>query len=543
MKIKHSLQIILLLLTIIPIICFGCYMIEHNTNHIENIMSENLQVVSDTQITDIRNFCKQRGDSLSMICQLDMVIDLILDRDNVFDGNRKYLSNFLETRVKNNEFSESLTIVDKDFNIIACSQKNYEKKAVELENSYDDFRDGSLFFSNILNPDSHGNTKQVVVVVKGIFYKEKLIGYIVEEINLLFFEQIRMEAGLWKDGTLYLTDGNNKIITAGEKNEESRREYVSSEEERKEFSEQWKKVDFSKNPEGEIQYHVNGVEYITYYACIDYTDWKILITVNLSNALKQKDQFRLLSVISIIIMIVIMLCMNKFVSIRITTPINRINQTLHRIKESGDYSLRIEGEGTNEIAELSREINDMIGYIEEEKIYEKEQKRKLKYKAERDSLTKAYNKEIIEKRIKSMLEACKLEHQAFSMVFVDVDNFKQFNTNYGHMVGDQVLQFVTETLERETQGTIGRVGGDEFVVGIDNPNVIKNLKKIFSRIVEILNKEFVTQTSQQVPIPCSMGIVITKNGGVSYDDLILKADEAMFQTKENGKNGFFILRI
>lgn len=541
MKIKHSLQIILLILTIIPIVTFGYYMIQYNSDHIEKIVSENLQVVSNTQIADIRNFCKQREDNLTILSQLDMVIDTILDKNSSRYREQRYLNNFLETRVENNEFSESFTIVDRELNIIACSEKRAGKKASRLESAKELFEDGNLYFSNILNLDLYGSRKQVVVVIKGIFYEEKLIGYILEEINLLFFEQIRMESGLWKDGTLYLTDGNGKLITAGEKNEESRKEFVSSKEERKEFSEKWNQIDFEKNPEGEIRYHMNGIEYITYYAGIDYTNWKIMLTVNLSNSLKYKEQSRILGVISVFTMIIIMLCMNKFVSIKITNPIEQISYTLHKIKENNDYTLRIEDKGTNEITELSQEINELIGYIEKENLYEKEQKRKLKQKAERDSLTKVFNKETIENQLKRLLKICQQEKQGFVLVFVDVDNFKQFNTNYGHMVGDQVLQFVASTLIKETKGVVGRVGGDEFVVGM-NVLDMDYLKVLFSNIVKMFNKKFVIEgTKKQVAVPCSIGIAISKDGSASYESLLVRADDAMFQTKENGKNGFSIL--
>lgn len=543
MKIKHSLQIILLILTIIPIVSFGYYLIQYNSNHIEDIVSENLQVVSNTQIADIRNFCKQREDNLSIICQLDMVIDSILDRNSTRQMEQRYLNNFLETRVENNEFSESLTIIDRELNIIACSEKITDKKASNLDKAKELFEAGNLYFSNILNPDSYNNNQKVVVVIKGIFDNENLIGYIVEELNLLFFEQIRMESGLWEDGTLYLTDGNGQLITAGEKDEESRREFVSSEDERKEFSEKWSQVDFEKNPEGEIHYQMNGIEYITYYAGIDYTDWKIMLTVNLSKSLKQREQSRVLGIISVFIMVVIMICMNKFVSVKITNPIKQISNTLHKIKENSDYSLRIEGKGTNEITELSQEINGLIDYIEKEKLYEKEQKRKLKHKAERDSLTKVFNKETIEKHLKKLLLMCQEEKHGFVLVFVDVDDFKLFNTQYGHMIGDQVLQFVATTLVEETKGIVGRVGGDEFIVGMDVKD-INYLKKLFGCIVKKLNDEFVIEgTMEQITIACSIGIAISKDGSASYESLLVRADDAMYQTKENGKNGFTILEI
>lgn len=541
MKIKNSLYITIILFTIIPIVIFGIYMIQANSERVEEIMNENLQVVSEIQISEIRNFCKQRGENLEILCQMDITKDLINGKGDAYGRDKEYLDNILKTHVVNDKFSESMTIVGKDFEVVSCSADYYESYAVNLQNGERYFEDGQLYFSNILNPNTHGNEKEVVAAVKGIYQGGELIGYIVEEINLLFFDSLRMDGGLWEQGTFYLIDGKHRIITAGTGQGESRKEFVLGNSEREDYNRKWKEVDLDKEPQGKIEYEVDSQKYATYYSTVDCTDWIVMVSINMSSFSKTKEQFLNLLRCSIVVFVVLMVWMSYMVTHRITRPVDKVIATLRDIQTQQDYSLRIDVDRKDEIGELSKEINMLVEYIERESFYEKERRRKLKDMAERDSLTGVLNKQGIRIKIEKMLKSAQTEKKRTALVFVDVDDFKNFNTEYGHMVGDQVLQFVADTLGI-LQGTVGRVGGDEFVVGINSQKAIDTLEDSIKRVMERLNGQFFLENEQTIiPICCSIGAAVSGESAQSYEELIQLADEAMFTAKNNGKNYYHIV--
>lgn len=125
--------------------------------------------------------------------------------------------------------------------------------------------------------------------------------------------------------------------------------------------------------------------------------------------------------------------------------------------------------------------------------------------------------------------------------FVDIDDFRDYNTNYGHAEGDHVIKFVAHTLREMIPGSVGRNGGDEFVFCMETDGreiVVQTMERLHRKLQNgVINGV----TGERMPIPCSIGIVIERAGKTDYRKLIQEADEAMYQAKGNGKNTYFIM--
>lgn len=161
--------------------------------------------------------------------------------------------------------------------------------------------------------------------------------------------------------------------------------------------------------------------------------------------------------------------------------------------------------------------------------------------AQTDPLTGIKNKKAIELEMFSMVQKAVESNAQITFGFVDIDDFRDYNTHYGHQEGDTVIQFVAQTLRKNIHGAVGRVGGDEFAfcyVGTLKPEYIQRSTE---KILEILRTQHVNeQTGEVLPVPCSIGIVISQGNTLDYTQLIRKADLAMYQAKENGKNTFVL---
>lgn len=160
---------------------------------------------------------------------------------------------------------------------------------------------------------------------------------------------------------------------------------------------------------------------------------------------------------------------------------------------------------------------------------------RLKNIAHLDSLTGVANRYALNEYIK-LLENQPTQFSETCLMVIDIDHFKQVNDVYGHLMGDQVIQFVAEKLKENirTSDLLVRYGGDEFIVLIENVGMERALKiaeKIRSEIYEAKPLDNVRCPDLKVSI--SIGVAI---GATSWMALLEKADRALFQAKEQGKN-------
>ncbi|MDF1617087.1 GGDEF domain-containing phosphodiesterase [Petrocella sp. FN5] len=164
-----------------------------------------------------------------------------------------------------------------------------------------------------------------------------------------------------------------------------------------------------------------------------------------------------------------------------------------------------------------------------------EQQEKINYLAYNDFLTKLPNRLHMEKYFAKLVKNTNRLHSKVMMAFIDIDNFNYINTAHGHQIGDRLLQEISDLFKSYVQdkGTIGRIGGDEFIclVGIeerfDCKDYIDGLMDKINRSLEISGK--------QLFVTASIGYAIYPDDGLTYDELLIRADMAMYKMKSMGK--------
>ena len=156
----------------------------------------------------------------------------------------------------------------------------------------------------------------------------------------------------------------------------------------------------------------------------------------------------------------------------------------------------------------------------------------LQYQAEHDELLDLLNRRSILKYMRNNLKA---DHR-YSVMLFDIDGFKDVNENYGHKIGDRILNDIADRLKSFADSldlTLGRYGGDEFIV-INSGNWLNKDSEIVTGIVDIFNKPFMVE---DVGILLSTSAGISNSDGVTEpQDHILNAEMALFEAKEHGKN-------
>ena len=123
-----------------------------------------------------------------------------------------------------------------------------------------------------------------------------------------------------------------------------------------------------------------------------------------------------------------------------------------------------------------------------------------------------------------------------AIMFLDLDGFKPVNDTFGHPKGDAVLRAVAKRLVDEVgaNGTVGRMGGDEFAIVINDGQSRKKVEQLADRIIQAIKEPYVIDQTE-IRIGVSIGCAFGPIDGATVDDLILKADLALYQAKDSGR--------
>jgi diguanylate cyclase (GGDEF)-like protein/PAS domain S-box-containing protein len=161
----------------------------------------------------------------------------------------------------------------------------------------------------------------------------------------------------------------------------------------------------------------------------------------------------------------------------------------------------------------------------------------IKHLAFHDALTDLPNRILLMDRINQRLINSNREPCDLALMFIDLDGFKLVNDQFGHNIGDDLLKEVAKrllALVRESD-TVARVGGDEFIIVLNNPKGKEEIAYIANRVVSSIN-EPMEILGEVLHVGASVGIAIFPADASTSVDLIKNADTAMYAAKESGKN-------
>ena len=170
--------------------------------------------------------------------------------------------------------------------------------------------------------------------------------------------------------------------------------------------------------------------------------------------------------------------------------------------------------------------------ITDKKLYQQ----KIEQQANNDFLTGLYNRMSCERDLAHFIEEAKLNHSKGALLYLDLDDFKHINDGLGHQYGDVLLKAISHCLSRinGVENSCYRMGGDEFIIIIPHTSIHK-FDAIIEEIRVVFNKPWFLKGADYY-CTTSMGIVTFPDEGDSVQDVIKKADIAMYEAKRAGKN-------
>jgi len=185
--------------------------------------------------------------------------------------------------------------------------------------------------------------------------------------------------------------------------------------------------------------------------------------------------------------------------------------------------------------------NDLILVVMRDIRFRKIFEQKIYHLAFHDSLTNLPNRRSFMNELNR--EILDRKHRALStkmsVLFIDLDNFKSINDQWGHDVGDQVLIEAARNIKDAINPSdlVGRVGGDEFIVLLRDIKDEEDLKKYVTRILTKFNSP-ISISGQEYIMTCSIGVATYPNDGDTSRELIKNADDALYNVKNKGKNHY-----
>lgn len=170
-----------------------------------------------------------------------------------------------------------------------------------------------------------------------------------------------------------------------------------------------------------------------------------------------------------------------------------------------------------------------------------EAEEKIRFQANHDFLTELPNRYLLKTKLSEALNQSEISLAKIGVIIIDLDNFKEINDTAGHAIGDEVLIKVADRLKSiiAPPNIIARFGGDEFLILMQENSDQQALNTFCARLIELMEVPFKVQQKSFL-VSISMGASLFPDNSRNVEELIMFADEAMYQAKRTGKNKFIL---
>ncbi len=152
-----------------------------------------------------------------------------------------------------------------------------------------------------------------------------------------------------------------------------------------------------------------------------------------------------------------------------------------------------------------------------------------------DALTHLPNRVLFLDRLHQLINLAQRSNDRFTLMYIDLNHFKAVNDNYGHAIGDKLLQEFASRIQAVVRSTdtVARIGGDEFTILLNNMESTPSIISLAQKIIENIQRPFVIDTHTLL-VGCSIGIAVFPSAGSDAETLQRHADMAMYQAKQTG---------
>ncbi|MFB6356628.1 MAG: diguanylate cyclase, partial [bacterium] len=229
------------------------------------------------------------------------------------------------------------------------------------------------------------------------------------------------------------------------------------------------------------------------------------------------------------------------------TDENKVNALREAIENAESITLRIknyrkDGEpfwnelSVNPVFDEDGNLTHFVG-IQKDVTELKEMEEQLRYQAKFDELTGLLNRgEFIDQFEHEFERAHRYDHQG-CLIMIDLDHFKEINDQYGHVAGDTVLSTIGNILNetKRSNDLGGRLGGEEFCLYLPETNLDEG-KNVADRILSSIRSETFSEDGSEFQVTASLGLTGLNKNDSTVSDVLKRADDAMYESKQKGRD-------
>jgi diguanylate cyclase (GGDEF)-like protein/PAS domain S-box-containing protein len=228
------------------------------------------------------------------------------------------------------------------------------------------------------------------------------------------------------------------------------------------------------------------------------------------------------------------------VGVRVMLKMKDRNEKIFRVNAVPILDMRGASQGTiavfddiTELEEKSRLLEEMISQLAASQVAIEKKNKELTYLATRDPLTNCYNRRALYQYLDGKSEGGRVTDNEYCCIMADIDHFKRVNDTYGHGVGDDVIKMTAAMLQETVrdQDRVARFGGEEFCIilpGVDMEQA--------AQIAERCREKIAAADCSGVKVTGSFGVTSIRLGAADSSELIQQADQALYYSKQHGRN-------
>lgn len=285
---------------------------------------------------------------------------------------------------------------------------------------------------------------------------------------------------------------------------------------------------------------VDKINIIKTYKMINPTKKKIVgyyeIGISEKEIMKKINPIIISGIKSSSVILIVSIAAALILALYIVYPIYKLDKGADEILK--DLNFRIKLNRKDEFGKFAETFNNLSDQITQEL----SKYQKLYKEATEDELTKLMVRRYFMKTLNSEINNAKKEKRSTALFMTDIDHFKKFNDTYGHQTGDMVLAMVSKVLLKNTRKNrvrndiAGRYGGEEFVVLLpdtDKEEAMESAERIRKEIKKMILKSTKGET---LSVTISIGVFSSEDSNIEPKELIEKADKALYNSKETGRN-------
>lgn len=270
---------------------------------------------------------------------------------------------------------------------------------------------------------------------------------------------------------------------------------------------------------------VDGVPVVGSFRGVPGLPWTVAVELPEAEAYRQVAQLRTVSILVVAGLVLVVGVVASLLGMLLVGPLTRLTEASQLVAK-GDFAVDLPVLGGGEVGALTKVFNEMVVKL-------RLGREQLQHLSVTDELTNLYNRRRLMELLGEEVRRCQRLKRKFAVLMVDVDHFKEYNDEFGHLAGDHVLVRVATLLKESVRevDAVARYGGEEFVVLMPEAT-----EREARTLAERLRQCVADERFPNRGVTISVGVAQYPVHGESADAVIAAADAALYDAKRAGRN-------